>query len=126
MKILIHENCVDMGSPVFMSEEQRKKFIDFFYENFDGVEISEVEEAIKVFGSRESMIKAWTEEDLLLLLSPIDNESLSIKMDRSDMSVKMKRGYFVPDFWKWLKEKGISLPANKEMIREYMAEVKIR
>ena len=123
MKILINENWVDLEAPIFMSEEQRKRFIDFFYEHFDGVEIGEVEEATKHFGSKESTMKVWTEDDLLMLLSPKDNTTLTTVLKRSDMSVKMKRGDFVPKFWKWMKDKGLSPPADKEMIRAFITEV---
>jgi hypothetical protein len=123
MKVLVNENWIDLESPIYMSEDQRARFIGFLRENFGEVGIIEVEEATKEFGPREVVMKEWTETDLLELLSSKENEVLAKEMDRTIMSIKMKRGSFVPNFWKWMKENGRTSPIDLKMVRDFMREV---
>ncbi|MDG6225854.1 MAG: hypothetical protein QCI82_10125 [Candidatus Thermoplasmatota archaeon] len=123
MKLLFHDNWIDLEAPVYMSEGQRFILINFFKDNYEDVEVEEVQEAGRNIGARESIIKEWTENDLLILLSSSDNETIAKQMNRTIMSVKMKRGYFVPDFWKWMRDRGITPPADIELIRKYVNEV---
>lgn len=123
MKILVYDSgYIDIEAPIYMSDEQREKFIEFFEKMFpNDVEVVEKEEKSKEFGEREINLKAWTIDEYELLLSPNSNEDLAFKMDRTEMSVKMQRGYFVPTFLAWLKKKGYSKP-NKNLIKEFLKE----
>lgn len=124
MKILMYKSGdVDLEVPIRMTEEQREKLIEFLKKMFPGnVEIYAKEEKTKKFGEREVDPKKWTIDDCTLLLSPNSNSDLAAKMDRTEMSVKMQRGHFVPEFLVWLKKKGYSLPADKNLLKEYMRE----
>jgi hypothetical protein len=123
MKLLVNENWIDLDSPIYMTEGQRNRLIDFFRSHFGNVEVVPVEEATKEFGPREVVMKEWTEHDLLELLSSKDNDALAREMDRTIMSVKMKRGSFVPNFWKWMRDRGRKPPADLDMVREFVKEV---
>jgi hypothetical protein len=68
-------------------------------------------------------MKEWTENDLLELLSSKDNDVIAREMDRTIMSVKMKRGSFVPNFWKWMKDNGRNSPIDLPMVRDFLREV---
>lgn len=124
MKILVNDNWIDLESPICMSEGQRLAFIGFFRDNFGEVEVLDVEEATKEFGPREVVMKEWTEKDLLELLGPKDNETIAREMDRTIMSVKMKRGSFVPNFWKWMKDSGRNAPVDLDAVRAYTKGVR--
>ena len=89
MKILTKNNYVDFEAPIQMTENQRKKFISFMKEQFEDVEVEQVEEKYKEMGERKNTSRDWTAEEFLLLLTPKSNEELSAKTERSMMSIKM-------------------------------------
>jgi hypothetical protein len=122
MRILTKNDYVDFEAPIQMTEEQRKKFVSFFKNLFVDVKISEVKEKSKEMGKRTITNKDWTPEEFSLLLSPKTNEELSVKTERSMMSIKMMRGHFVPEFMVWAKKKGYSLPVKFDVIKEYLKE----
>jgi hypothetical protein len=122
MRILTKENYVDFEAPIYMTEDQRKKFLAFMKEEFIYVEIGEVEEKSKEMGERTITNKDWTPYEFSLLLSPETNEELSAKTDRSMMSIKMMRGHFVPEFMVWARKKGYSLPVKLEVIEKFLQE----
>ena len=125
MKILVYKSgYVDLDSPVHMTETQRKKFIEFFRSMFPGnVEVYDIKEKTKNYHSREIIQKKWTIEEYELLLGPDSNLELSEKLGRTEMSVKMQRGSFVPEFFAWLKKKGYSQSSiNKKLIEKYLEE----
>ncbi len=120
MRILTKDNYVDFEAPIHMTEEQKKKFLDFMKEKFIDVETEEVEEKSKEMGERTITNKDWTPNEFSLLLSPKTNEELSSETDRSMMSIKMMRGHFVPEFMVWAKKKGYSLPVKMEVIEKFL------
>lgn len=122
MKILLYASgFVDLEAPINMTQEQFDVFSDFFNENFPNVEFVPKKEAVKKFGSKESEHKEWTLDDYLLLLEPVSNEILSPRMGRTDMSIRMKRGEFVPDFFAWMKEKGY-LTWDKDIVDDFFRD----
>ena len=44
MKLIVRNRFIDLAAPIFMSEEQRDKFIDFMKNAFEDVDIKEVQE----------------------------------------------------------------------------------
>lgn len=122
MRIETKNGYVDFEAPIQMTETQREKFISFMRENFDDVEVEQVEEKYKEMGERKSTSKEWTPDEFLLLLTPKSNEDVSAMTDRSMMSIKMMRGHFVADFMVWAKKKGYSLPVGVEVIEDYLKE----
>jgi len=124
MKILTKNNYVDFEAPIQMTENQRKKFISFMKEQFEDVEVEQVEEKYKEMGERKNTSRDWTAEEFLLLLTPKSNEELSAKTERSMMSIKMMRGHFVADFMVWAKKKGYTLPVKIDVIKDYLKESK--
>ena len=124
MKILVNrQGYVDLEAPIWMTEKNKKKFIDFFKDLFDKeMVVEEVEEKAKEMGEREVTIKKWVVEDYSLLLGPKTNSELANEMERTEMSVKMQRGHFVPEFLVWLKKKGYAFTKDKKIIKEFLEE----
>lgn len=122
MRILIKDEYLDFEAPIQMTEEQREKFIRFMKNLFGNIKVVNVIEKTKEMGDRKVDPKKWTPEELSLLLTPINNRDLTTKLKRTEMSVKMKRGSFVPEFLVWAKKKGYSLPVKIEVIKEFLDE----
>jgi len=122
MRILIKDEYLDFEAPIQMTEEQREKFIRFMKSLFGDIKVVNVIEKTKEMGDREINPKKWTAEELSLLLTPMSNRELTVKLKRTEMSVKMMRGSFVPEFLVWAKEKGYSLPVRIETIKEFLEE----
>lgn len=126
MKVLRDGNGkVDLDAPVDATDEQKNKFIEFFRENFDEVEVEEVKEPDMEGGGGESNQKSWTVEDRKVLLQTNSNEEAAEKLDRSKMSVQMKRGSFQPEFLRWAKEQNYAKPIEnltEDMIEDFLEE----
>ena len=122
MKLLIKGEYLDFEAPIQMTEEQRKEFIRFMRDLFGNIKIEKVLEKTKEMGERKINPKKWLPEELSLLLEPLDNKEIAIKTKRTEMSVKMARGWFVPEFLAWAKRKGYSLPVKIEVIKEFIDE----
>lgn len=121
MEIYVSQTHVDLEAPIQMTEEQREKFINFFENMFSNVEINEVIEPDRgPPGSGEHI--RWTVDHYLALLKPGNNEEIAKEIGRSDMSIRMQRGFFVPDFLSWMNKKGYSAPYTRKMIQEYLEE----
>ena len=121
MKIYVSQTHVDLEAPIQMTEKQLEGFKNFFENMFKEVEIRDVEEADRAPpGSGER--SRWTADDYLALLKPDNNTEIAGELGRSDMSIRMQRGSFVPDFLSWMNKKGHSVPYTREMIEEYIEE----
>jgi len=67
--------------------------------------------------------RKWKPEELLLLLSPLEHTELKKKLRRSEMSLVLKQGDFVPKFTSWAKNKGYSLQEiTSSIIKQYLEE----
>lgn len=123
VKIAIIGDYADFGAPVNMNEKQREKFVSFMQSMFgDSVETEEVEEITRGYGEREVEIKKWDVDDYCALFNPEDNETVARKTNRTEMSVRMRRGEFIPEFMIWLKKKGYALPPQRKHIKEFLEE----
>ena len=121
MKILIKDGYVDFEAPIQMTDYQREKFIKFMKKMFPSdFKTREVSEKSKEMGEREASPKKWTINEYSLLLSPKSNKELAKKLGRTEMSVKMERGHFVPEFMVWAKKKGYALSEDKKIIQEFL------
>ena len=65
-----------------------------------------VKEKHKVMKDVKREMRKWSEDELFELLSPASNGELMIKLNRSAMSIHMRRGEFVPSFMSWAISKG--------------------
>lgn len=124
MMIVEKDNLIDLRSPIYLNEEQRERFIEFFTREFSECEVIDTEEPDIEFGDREGKSKSWETDEYLELMSPDTNEVIANRLKRSLMSVSMKRGDFAPAFIEWMKEKGYSMPATKENVSEFLKEVR--
>lgn len=126
MKVLRDENGnVDFDAPFDVTDKQKQEFKEFFQENFDDVEVDEVTEPDMEGGGGTSNQKGWTVEDRKILLQTNSNEEAAEKLDRSKMSVQMKRGSFQPEFLQWAKDQGFAKPiekATEDMIEEFLED----
>ena len=108
-----------------MNAEQKEKFIKFFEDMFEDFEIKEINEPNRA-PPNSGEIRRWTVDDYLAILEPIDNSEASIKIGRSEMSIRMQRGSFLSEFIPWMKKNGYSEPYTKEIIEEYIKERGLR
>jgi len=125
MKIYVHKDGhVDLEAPIQMTEDQKTAFISFFKKMFPGdVRVQDREEKSKIVGIREGVKRdKWTPDEYAALLSPEANSRISERIDRSEMSIQMKRGDFVPEFWAWIRKKGYSITNVKELVKEFLNE----
>ena len=126
MKFSVHKDgYVDLETPIHMTEEQREAFIEFFKKMFPGeVSVGDTVEPPVYTGEREGTTpKRWTVEEYVMLLDPERNLRVANKIGRSEMSIQMKRGEFVPGFLAWVKEKGYSLIDPEELVRLFFKEM---
>ena len=124
MKILLHSSGhVDLEAPINMTQEQSDIFKNFFEERFPGIEFIDRTEKDRNAGAHNVNPKKWTLDEYLLLLGPLSNSEIAAKLGRTDMSIKMMRGQFVPDFFTWMKKKGYSLPVETKVISNYFIEM---
>lgn len=123
MKLLVNDKSLDFEAPVHMSDRQIVKFVKFMRKLFSNLQIEGVEEKTKEIGNREITSRKWIPDEYLLLLTSQTNDDIARLTKRSEMSVKMMRGEFVPEFLVWAKKKGYHLPVKINVIKEFLSEV---
>lgn len=124
MKILYYgSGHVDLEAPINMTDEQFAIFIKFFIDNFPGVEFEYRTEKKRNIGPIDADPKEWTLDEYVVLVRPLSNSEIAAKLGRTEMSVKMKRGDFVPNFFAWMKKKGYTLPVDTNIILNYFSEM---
>jgi len=125
MKIFASKTHIDLEAPIKMTEIQQEKFIKFMQKMFPDISVVyDIWEASKVMPDdiiRPPPIE-WTIDDYLTLLEPKSNEEIEEKLGRTEMSVKMKRGAFVPDFYSWMSSKGYTSAITKKIVEEFFEE----
>ena len=122
MEILATKTHIDLEAPIQMNEVQQEKLIEFMQKMFPYIEVEyDVREAKKRMPDyiERTPIK-WTIDDYMALLGSESNEEICEKLDRTDMSVVMKRGAFNADFYCWMNSRGYSSPITKQMIEEFL------
>lgn len=126
MKILINGDYLDFESPMHMEEDQFNEFVNFIEHQLnEEVIVKNIIEKHKTINDVERNPREWTSKELFLLLSPISNEELVEKLGRSDMSIVMKRGSFVPGFMSWARKKGYdSSKITETIIKQFLEEGK--
>jgi hypothetical protein len=124
VKIYASETHVDLEAPINMSEIQQEKFIEFMEIICPDISVINVREISKKKPVKDEPPnpKKWTVDDYFAILGAESNNELENKLGRTEMSVKMKRGTFVPDFYYWINSKGYIAPITKEMVEEFLNE----
>ncbi len=125
MRVLIKDDFVDFEAPIQMTYGQQEKFIEFMKKMFPGkVKTQDVIEKGREVGARATKPKSWVPKELSLLLSAKANDEIADKLSRSEMSVRMYRGHFVPEFMEWAKNKGhtLSQSRSEKIIRQFLDE----
>jgi hypothetical protein len=108
VKIIVSEDGgVDFATPIYVSEQKANKIIDFLRALVGDIEVQHVEEPHISYDRGPSSSKRWTREEYLELLKASSSEELEEKLGRSDMSIGMRRGDFLPLYLEWLRRKGL-------------------
>ncbi len=107
MIIVSEDGRVDLGTPLHIGEEKANRIIDFLRELVGEVEVQHVEEPNITYDRGPSSSRHWTREEYLELLKASSSEELEKKLGRSDMSIGMRRGDFLPLYLEWLRKKGL-------------------
>ncbi len=127
MRLIVNSRgLVDFEAPITMNEEQRKKLIAFFKARFPETEVIDVAEVRRYAGERERTLKSWSPKEFALILSSKTNDEIAQITNRTEMSVRMKRGDFFPAFLNWMRKKGLSYVPDKnyeDLIATYLKEV---
>lgn len=125
MKIFIKERYIDFEAPIYMSEGQRKKFIEGMERIFsEKVKVENIVENKKEMGDITRHWKKFTEEDKIILANPdLSNEEIAEKMGKTTFAIQMRRGHFLMELQDWAKKKGKSKITEKD-IREFLGEKK--
>lgn len=128
MKILVgNKGCVDFDAPISMTEEQREKFVTFMKYMFAVVEEGYIEEhRTDRIGNKFFMGRRWSRAEYTLLFQ-IDSESnyeLAKMLGRTEMSIHIRRGLFIPIFLSWLREKNVDLLTADvaALVKKFMKE----
>jgi hypothetical protein len=123
MKLIVRNRFIDLAAPIFMSGEQRDKFIDFMKNTFEDVDVKEVQEKSRP-GPHGGEPRKWTVDDISVLLEGSSIEKKAERLGRSEMSVIMRTGSVVPEITKWMKKNGyMEYPPAKKIVEEFMKEV---
>ena len=129
VKIFTKGNKLDFEAPIYMGEEYFKKFCDFL-EKLTGekVEVVPIKEKER-YGNpnkEKKHPKRWKAGELSSLLDmTIPLNKLVKNLNRTEMSIKMQRAQFVPEFISWLDKKGsTSDKTNKDLIETFLEETK--
>jgi len=128
MKILLgNKGYVDFSSPVFMSVENKEKFISLLKSIFDPSVV--IEENIEKFrdwriGDKIMYPRKWLGEEYEVLLKSNSTEEIVNRLGRSEMAVIVQAGYWRPKYLKWCDEKGMNPFGEKmlETIKQYIKE----
>lgn len=109
MKILTKGNRLDLEAPIYMDDQYFEDFCKFLSDLIGKqVEVVQTKEKERYVGEAERHPVKWKAEDLFLLLSPLDHDELTKRLKRSNMSVLMRQGEFVPQFMAWARKKGFT------------------
>jgi len=123
MRILTKDKYVDFEVPIYMSENQRKKFVNGMIKIFgDRIKVTNIIENKKEMGEVERHFKKFTEEDQIILANPnLNNEKKKKKMGKTHFAIQMKRGQFLMELQEWAIKKGKS-KINEKDIQEFLNE----
>jgi len=122
MNILINSEDVDFEYPVYMSDEQREKFIAFMQSLFPEIKVVETPEPERP-GPKHNKSKKWSlDEYREVLLNPGNVEELVSKLGRSKEGIGMQIIAIVPKFNSWCRKKGYSKKTN-ETVEEFIKEI---
>lgn len=125
MKILLGNKWnVDFDAPIRMSEDQRRKFINFIRTLFSVVEEIRAEEYRSERLGDRYFFRKWTYEEYAVLADITKSTStVADELGRSWMSVDIKRGTVMPDLLQWaFKNNKDLLKGNiRELVKEFLA-----
>jgi len=126
MRLIYGEWGIDFGAPVYMSDQQRERFIKFMQRLLPNIKIENVREIDKP-GPGGGKARTWTKDELELLLKTDDNETLEGKLGRPELSIGMKRAELQPEFFGWAERNGYVIPAEntkrEPLIRNFLEEI---
>lgn len=124
MRILVGDyGNVDFSQAIPMSDEDRKAFIEFMKNQFAVVEVvNDVEQRYSRLGDK-FFIRKWSSKEIAVLLEIADQETTCKKLGRTDMSVTMMAGKYIPALTALAKKEGLDLVADsRELIEIYLKD----
>jgi len=114
---------LDFEAPIFMIEDQRKKFVEGIKIIFgQNVTVEEIVENKKEIEGIKRHPKAFSLNDLVNLAnSGLSNEELAEKFHKTDFAIQMKRGPFIMELQEWGRKKGKTKFSAKD-IEDFIGE----
>ena len=97
---------MDFEAPLFMTDNQRKKFLEGMKKIFGNIITHNVRELDKEMGEIERHPQKWTPEELVYLLSDKSHEEIGRILHRDYFSIKSKRGVWLAPFYTWATKHG--------------------
>ncbi|MBI4181813.1 MAG: hypothetical protein HY520_02495 [Candidatus Aenigmarchaeota archaeon] len=125
MKLLIGDgNNIDFNDSIQMTQKQKQDFISFLSTQFAVVEEEQYEHARhqrlgdKLFG------RSWTQKEYEVLFDLKDTKKVSEMLGRTWMSVDIRRGFFMPTFLDWAREKNVDIINGeiKSLIQRFLKD----
>lgn len=123
MRILIKEKYIDIEAPIYMSEQNLKKFIKGMKVIFgDRISVNKIIENKKEMGEVERQAIRFSEEDHLILgNAELSNAEVAKRLGKSLFAVQMKRGPFLMELQEWADKKDKNKITEKD-IQEFLSE----
>lgn len=126
VKLFTKGDELDLEAPIWLDEEYFQKFISFLRENFpEEVKVSYVDEKERIMNAEEGKSpREFGNEELSYLLDPdMGVNQISKKTGRTEVSVKMKKAQFVPEFISWARSKEIDInEKTKEEVKAIISQ----
>lgn len=121
VRIFTCNNDVDFETPIFMNDNQRKKFIKGMENIFGEIETHEIEELSidRVAGKHP---KKWKPEELIHLISGKSHEEVARILNRKSFSIRSKRGIWVLPFTTWARKNGYMKDGHIKNLKEVIIE----
>lgn len=130
MYLEIKNGFMDLRAPIYMSDQQYKKFEDFMKNTFsDEIQfINNYHEPEREFDERETVSKIkFSPDEMFIMLQPGSiNEKVrrlqELYPQRKRWTIEIKIGDTFPKFNKFLKDRGLTY-VTREVVEEFLREM---
>jgi hypothetical protein len=120
---------MDLGAPIYMSDQQFEKFKDFMKNLFgDDIQYINIIEPEREFDERETVSQMrFSPDEMFIMLQPGSfNQKIrrlqELYPQRKRWTIEVKIGDTFPKFNKFLKDRGLTF-VTREVVEEFLREM---
>jgi hypothetical protein len=127
MRIISNREMVDFEAPVWMSDAQVNRFMDFMKDLLPNIIVEKgVHEKERNVTYKDKKNVRWSADEYKQLFDPESNAELAKKLGRNEMSVSMQRAQFIPNLVVWAKKHDykVDMASLKELVDSFLREQK--